>query len=191
MPRPASDKPDRLAESAARLFHQRGYGNVSLRDVAADAEVPPGAVFYHFRTKTALAIAVFERRLTATQALLRDIERAHDLPQARLRALAEELAKASETTALYGCPVGRFCNDVAGAHGERDALRAARLVLGVIEDFVARQLVALDLPHRRARRRARAFVVRWQGASLLALATGDPGVLEQELFRAAKKQLRA
>ena len=188
MPRPASDKPARLVEAAGRLFHRYGYGNVSLRDIAKDAEVAPGAVFYHFKTKAELAAASFEHRLAATRSMLGDIERRKDGPKARLRALVATLQAEAPTVARYGCPIARFCHDVAGAQNERTALQAARGVLGALEDFVAAQLLALDMPHRRARRRARAFVIRWQGASLMALATGDPAVLETELARFAKRR---
>lgn len=47
----------RVAESARRLFLERGYDAVGIRDVAADADVAVTTVFSHFASKEAL---VFE-----------------------------------------------------------------------------------------------------------------------------------
>ena len=50
-----------LIEAAARLFAQRGFGNVSVREIAAEAGVNHGLVHRHFGSKEGLVTAVFIR----------------------------------------------------------------------------------------------------------------------------------
>lgn len=45
-----------LFEVSARLFVERGYGAVSMRDIAAEAGLTTGAVYGHFRSKGQLLI---------------------------------------------------------------------------------------------------------------------------------------
>src|SRR3546814_7260502 len=51
-----------LLEAAQRLFSGRGYTEVSVRDIAADAGINPALVSYYFGSKKALfAMALDER----------------------------------------------------------------------------------------------------------------------------------
>ncbi|MFJ4670505.1 TetR/AcrR family transcriptional regulator [Kitasatospora purpeofusca] len=56
----------RIADTALRLFLERGYDAVGIRDVAAEADVAVTTVFAHFASKEALVFEQdrdFERRL--------------------------------------------------------------------------------------------------------------------------------
>jgi TetR/AcrR family transcriptional regulator, transcriptional repressor for nem operon len=46
--------------AAAQQFAHRPYSQVSLDDILADAEVTKGAMYFHFRSKYALAIAIID-----------------------------------------------------------------------------------------------------------------------------------
>ncbi|MEV6648196.1 helix-turn-helix domain-containing protein [Amycolatopsis sp. NPDC051371] len=57
----------KIADTALRLFLDRGYDPVGIRDVAAEADVAVTTVFSHFASKEALVFAQdedFEHRLT-------------------------------------------------------------------------------------------------------------------------------
>ncbi len=56
----------RLLDLAARLFIERGYGAVSMRDIAAAAELTKGAVYGHFRSKGQLLVEVIRWKLAET-----------------------------------------------------------------------------------------------------------------------------
>jgi len=45
------DKRARLMEAAETLFYQQGVHRTTLADIAQEAEVPLGNIYYHFRTK--------------------------------------------------------------------------------------------------------------------------------------------
>lgn len=47
----ASDTKDRICEVALKLFNERGYASVSLRDIAAEAGIAIGSLTYHFSRK--------------------------------------------------------------------------------------------------------------------------------------------
>lgn len=65
-----SDQIDRRADTtrlhilraASRQFARKSYSLVSLDDILADAEVTKGAMYFHFRSKHALASAIIEYR---------------------------------------------------------------------------------------------------------------------------------
>lgn len=63
MMRPAADSRGRnkrqaILEAAARQFSACGFHGANMRDVAADAGVLVGSIYYHFESKEALYVAV-------------------------------------------------------------------------------------------------------------------------------------
>jgi AcrR family transcriptional regulator len=53
---------DRILEASERLFADRGFDRTSTASIAAAASVPHGLVFYHFKTKMDLLLAVVRDR---------------------------------------------------------------------------------------------------------------------------------
>jgi len=49
-----------ILESAADLFVRRGYGGTSMRDIAKATGMLSGSLYYHFASKEALLLSVFE-----------------------------------------------------------------------------------------------------------------------------------
>ena len=70
-----SDPNDRRADTtrlqilraASRQFARKSYSLVSLDDILADAEVTKGAMYFHFRSKHALATAIIEYRFAVAR----------------------------------------------------------------------------------------------------------------------------
>ncbi|UQX12162.1 TetR/AcrR family transcriptional regulator [Candidatus Mycobacterium methanotrophicum] len=68
MTSPTSAQPDKRADTtrqqllnaAAHQFARRAYHNVGLDDILGEAELTKGAMYFHFRSKHALALAVIE-----------------------------------------------------------------------------------------------------------------------------------
>lgn len=58
--RRAGNTRQRLIEAAARQFAHRPYSVVSLDDVLAEAELTKGAMYFHFSSKQALALAIID-----------------------------------------------------------------------------------------------------------------------------------
>ena len=52
---------ERILIAAERLFADRGYNGVSVRDIASEAQVSLGMIRYHFESKENLLLQVFRR----------------------------------------------------------------------------------------------------------------------------------
>ncbi|MBY4678635.1 TetR family transcriptional regulator [Marinobacterium arenosum] len=50
-----------LLETALRLFSERGIGQTSLKDIAAETGVTHGALYWHFKNRGDLVRALYER----------------------------------------------------------------------------------------------------------------------------------
>lgn len=57
------DTRDRLLASASRVFAQRGYDGATLDEVAADAGLTKGAIYWHFAGKSDLFLALVEENV--------------------------------------------------------------------------------------------------------------------------------
>jgi AcrR family transcriptional regulator len=71
----------RLLDSASRLFAERGFSKVTVREICRDAEANVAAVSYHFRDKLGLYMAVVNGALDT-------IRREHDATMAVPRTAA-------------------------------------------------------------------------------------------------------
>jgi AcrR family transcriptional regulator len=61
----------RILAAAQRLFAERGFDHTSTALIAAEARVPQGLIFYHFKTKMELLLAVIrEDQATLLDGLL-------------------------------------------------------------------------------------------------------------------------
>ena len=70
---------DRILDAAERLFAEQGFYVTTLRAITQAAEVNLAAVNYHFGSKQALVIAVFQRRLDELSSdRLARLDRAHN-----------------------------------------------------------------------------------------------------------------
>jgi len=54
-----------ILRAASHQFARRAYHDVGLDDILAEAELTKGAMYFHFRSKHALAVAIIERQTAA------------------------------------------------------------------------------------------------------------------------------
>lgn len=89
--RPAQDANEglrrALIEQSARLFREKGYGNTTVRDIAAATGVHAGSWFYYFKTKQDILQAVIEHGLTVALADIEAIDIEHLPPREAMRQL--------------------------------------------------------------------------------------------------------
>lgn len=168
-----TDRSERLAEAGERLFAERGYAAVAIRDVAAVADVPPGAVFYYYPKKTALALAVAQRHGVWIQDALAGIQGGEDRGRRPLDDLADLLSSDDGRMAGHGFGIARLAMDLA-AEGEdaTEAKTACLQTFSAIEEGVRRCLLAEGLDARHAASTATRFLMVWQGALVLAKVRG-------------------
>lgn len=175
MGRRESGKRQRLIEAAAALFHRRGMHLTTIADIARDAAVPLGNVYYYFRTKDEIARAVldyWDQRIGDTLGMLKP----DAPPRERLAAYLDASAGRAEIYAALGCPLVALALDL------RQSGRAlAPLALQVHRrqiDWIGRQFRALGQECAAARSRAEVMLATLQGSFQLAHALGDPQVVD-------------
>jgi AcrR family transcriptional regulator len=56
-----------ILETAGRLFAEKGYANVSIRDVCREANTTPPMIYYYFKDKRRLFEAAVKHRVTMQQ----------------------------------------------------------------------------------------------------------------------------
>lgn len=175
-----SDKREQLIRAATDLGTRVGLSNASIAAIAGEADVPTGNVYYYFKTKEAIADAVIERRRAEYLELREAWTASSDRPADRLRAFVDHTAETSDELTLHGCPIGGLCADLA--HLDRALGARAGAIFADTIDWASAQFRALAVPEPDAE--ARALVARLQGATVLAHALNDVGILRSECDRA-------
>src|ERR1700687_6220126 len=107
MARTHVDKRSRLVSAAVGLAYQNGFGATSLDDIAREAKVPLGNVYYYFKTKDEIGEAIVELRLAQVSAQRQRREEAQAAKD-RLCACVQGVFENKDGLAQLGCSVGTF-----------------------------------------------------------------------------------
>jgi len=62
-----------ILRAASHQFARRAYHDVGLDDILTEAELTKGAMYFHFRSKHALAVAIIERQSAAGTVAVEDL----------------------------------------------------------------------------------------------------------------------
>ncbi|WP_062999645.1 TetR/AcrR family transcriptional regulator [Nocardia jinanensis] len=172
----ASQKRQRLTSAAARVLHEQGVERTTLGDIAREADVPVGNVYYYFKTKDELVQAALSEHSAHLDELTGRLDQLAD-PRDRLRALIEAWVDQRDVAARYGCPTGTLAVELdKRADGTLDAEAGA--VIRRLLDWAGRQFRELGL--RDPDGLALTFISTYQGMSLLANALRDPDIMTRE-----------
>jgi TetR/AcrR family transcriptional repressor of nem operon len=87
-----SETRQKIIEMAGRLFSERGFDGVSIREIVKAAGVNLGAVTYHFQSKTGLFAEVVRVETEPLRAIGDRIAASGLGPEARIRAMFETYA---------------------------------------------------------------------------------------------------
>jgi AcrR family transcriptional regulator len=189
MPAPyaSADKRAELVAAAALLLHEQGFHRTTLADVAARADVPPGNVYYYFKTKDALAEAVIGAHEEALRARFASWTEAHASPRARLRCLVRAPLDGADRVIQFGCPHGSLCQELEKLGAHSPLARAGTRLLAVYIDWVEEQFRAHGVRRREARALAADLVGAVQGAMLLANTLRSKELLTRQLRRVERQ----
>jgi TetR/AcrR family transcriptional regulator, transcriptional repressor for nem operon len=64
---------EQILRAAAHQFAQRPYYAVGLDDILADAQLTKGAMYFHFRSKHALALAIVDEQTAKSRAAVQEL----------------------------------------------------------------------------------------------------------------------
>ncbi len=173
------DKRSRLLNAAVSLAYRDGFGATSLADIASEAEVPLGNVYYYFKTKDDIGEAIVELRLSQLAAMLQRWDEEAS-PKDRLCRCIEGVLDNKDSLAERGCPVGTLCSELHKAGGTV-ASRATEIFSRYLA-WLETQFRALG-KGRAARGHAVHLLSALQGISLLAHPFHDPSLVTMETRR--------
>lgn len=163
----------KIAETALRLFLERGYDAVGIRDVAAEADVAVTTLFSHFASKEAL---VFERDEDFEQRLTQAVtaRAAHEQLIPALRREIRDLVR--HCSADSAAPTWRLVDESPALREYDEAIRlrhAESLAMAIAADpDMLRSTTACRTIAR--------FVI---DAYSLAREAADPEAAVEEIFR--------
>jgi len=170
-----TDKRIRLIEAADKLFYEQGVNITTLANIAALAEVPLGNVYYYFKSKESIILAVIERRRQSIQAQFTTWETLNS--KGRLKSLIELNATQSTETASFGDWLGSLCQELCKHSG--DISTAASGLLKDVLHWCENQFKDMGKGEK-AHTLALSLLSGLQGISLLTLTLRDPNVSEQQ-----------
>jgi len=64
----------RLLDAAEKVFHEKGVAHASLEDIALEARLTRGAIYWHFKDKAELFDAMMQRVVLPAEAMLEQAE---------------------------------------------------------------------------------------------------------------------
>ena len=181
-----ADNRTRLLHAAEKVTYRHGFGRAALADIAKEARIPLGNVYYYFKTKDQIGDAIVELRVSRFKRLLRELDKA-DSPKERLCGFVEIKIKNRETLARSGCPVGTLCSELH-KHGGAVARKSTVLFAEALA-WMEAQFKALGKGSD-SRGLAVHLLSATQGVSVLAHTFHDPGMIEIEAAR-LKQWIRA
>ena len=166
---------DRIVQAAMELFWRKGYGSTSIADILETAKVNSGSLYYFFKGKQELLVAVLEAYRDGIGPMLLEpawgeVEDPVEKVFALLGTYRRQLV---ETDHSYGCPIGslalelhepdpevreliaanfaswtdavRGCLEQAGIARSTDTKALAELVLTVMEGAVMQTRTYRDI----------------------------------------------
>jgi AcrR family transcriptional regulator len=72
-PQQGDAKKQQILEAAAKVFRRKGYDRATLRDIAREARLLPGSLYYHIRSKEDLLRLIVEQPIRDLYAQLEDL----------------------------------------------------------------------------------------------------------------------
>jgi len=148
---PGRSTPERVLDTAAALFWEKGYAGTTTREIAAAVGIQQASLYYHVASKEEL---LYQLCLSSMEQLLADVQSAveqHDAPLERLRALIRaHLATLLKHQVRHVTMLAELRALSKWHHAEVLALRKryAELVRTAIQDAQESGTIRKDIPSK-------------------------------------------
>ena len=172
-----NDKRVRLVEAADKLFHQQGVSNTTLANIASLAEVPLGNVYYYFKSKDSIIVAVIDRRRKLLHAMFDELNTQADV-KSRLTQFIAQASSTADVACEYGDALGSLCQEL-GKIGGTISQTASGLMQEIIQ-WCKTQFQHLGKDEETAGNMAINLVASLQGISLITLTFKDTSYVNQQ-----------
>ena len=164
---------DRIVGAAMELFWRKGYGSTSIADILETAKVNSGSLYYFFKGKQELLVAVLESYRDGIDTMLLEPAwgKVEDPIEKIFALLSTYRRLLDETDCFYGCPIGSLALEIHEPDPEIRQLMAANFTAWT--SAVRRCLEQSDLPPE----------TDYQALSELILTVMEGGVMQTRTFR--------
>jgi AcrR family transcriptional regulator len=179
MAKSKTDNRRRLLQATEKVTYRYGFGNTALADIAKEARVPLGNIYYYFKTKDEIGDAIVEQRVSRFRRLLHELDKA-DSAKERLCGFVQIKINNREGLARSGCPVGTLCSELH-KHGGAVAKKATVLFAEALA-WIEAQFKALG-KGADSRGLAVHLLSALQGVTVLAHTFHDPSMITSEAAR--------
>lgn len=161
------------------LVYRHGFRETRLADIAAKADVPPGNVYYYFKTKEEIGAAIIDEHLSQIKALHQRLDKLES-PRERLCAFVQMTFDNRKMLASGGCPTGTLCTEL---HKEDGVLADQSAVLfEQLLGWLKVQFEALG-PSSDSLGRAVHLLSALEGIAVLSHSLSNPEIVEIETAR--------
>lgn len=113
---------ERIIEEATRLFVARGYDGISMREIAEMVNVSKAGIYYYFKGKEDLFIAVLRANLDLISTIMSDARRqgvtAREQAALMLRGIAAQTPEQRSIIRLASHDMGRVSPDARAAFNQ-------------------------------------------------------------------------
>lgn len=179
MSKKKADNQMRLLQAAEKTTYRFGFGNTAIADIAKEARIPLGNVYYYFKTKDEIGDAIVGLRVARFKKLLQEFDKAGS-PKKRLCAFVQIKIKNREELARNGCPVGTLCSELRKLGGA--AAEKSKILFAMALDWMEKQFRDIGIGAG-SRGLAVHLLSTTQGVSVLAHTFHDPSLIEMEAAR--------
>ena len=171
------DKRTRLIDAANELFYKQGINITTLANIASLGDVPLGNVYYYFKSKEAIILAVLKHAQLQLQKQFDELNLASD---SKSRLISFVKANFADVAAIsqHGNKLGCLCQELGKAGGTASETAAA--IMQTILDWCTKQFVHLGKGDEASKLLATHLLASLQGTSLLTLTFKDGSVAQRQ-----------
>ena len=170
-----NDKRSRLISAADKLFYEQGVNITTLANIAQSANIPLGNVYYYFKSKESIILAVIDNRHNMMQEQFKKLNTI-STGKERLISFINQNSSDYNKTAFFGDTLGALCQELGKQTGE--IAEAASELMQETVSWCEKQFITLGKGNQ-ARYLAFNLISSLQGMSLLALALKDAGCIPE------------
>lgn len=172
-PKVVEDRREHIIDAAMRVFSQKGFTKATNKDIAREAGITPGLIYYYFESKEALLKAIIETR-SPVQLLNSPPQQMFELPPEMFlrfliqrvlgivetenfirlaRMLLPEIVHSPEMASMLTAIFQRVLGFIGGYLDEKmqrgelrriDVALASQAILGTVMGFVLRRQILKD-----------------------------------------------